>query len=374
VPSLEAILDKLASRKISKQEAARLIRREITIDGYEKVAEIAKIDTTRMHRVGIPEIVLAEGKNAQDLVAIVETQLKAEGRVVLTRVSEHQLRALNHFDPEWNDRARIAAIGKKPQFKPPYGLVSVVSAGTADIAVAEEARILAEELGCKTVVSYDVGVAGIHRLYPELSKLLDADVLIVLAGREGALPTIIAGLTDIPVIGVPVSTGYGFGGRGEAALLAMLQSCSVLAVVNVDAGFVAGAFAAKLVHVAICLVSSNFGYLRLGNRLMERDDGERAKHGRFEVTLRDCTDRVCVLGLYLHDNVFVGLNDLERTSLSIFFDQRFDEVFDVSVQARDRLKLADGQWPARDKEGRLDEVSVVHGSSRTPQGAKGSCT
>lgn len=251
MPRLETILNRLVDREISKQEAAQLIRREITIDGYEKVAEIAKLDTARLHRVGIPEVVLAEGKNAQDLVAIVKTQLKVEGRVVLTRVSERQLRALKDFDVEWHRRARIATIGKKPHVEPPHGLVGVVCAGTADISVAEEARILAEELSCKTITSYDVGVAGIHRLYPELSKLLDADVLIVLAGREGALPTIVAGLTDIPVIGVPVSTGYGMGGRGEAALLAMLQSCSVLAVVNVDAGFVAGAFAAKIATRAV---------------------------------------------------------------------------------------------------------------------------
>ena len=141
-------------------------------------------------------------------------------------------------------------LEKNRTLNPPTDLSALYAPVPADISVAEEARLLAEELSCKTIVSYDVGVAGIHRLYPELSKLLDTDVLIVLAGREGALPTIVAGLTDIPVIGVPVSTGYGLGGRGEAALLAMLQSCSVLAVVNVDAGFVAGAFAAKIANRA----------------------------------------------------------------------------------------------------------------------------
>jgi NCAIR mutase (PurE)-related protein len=246
MPSLETILSKFSDGDISKDEAVRLIRREITIDGYVKVSEIAKLDTARVNRVGIPEVVLAEGKTAEDLLTIVEAQLKLEGRTVLTRVSTPQLEALKHFDLEWHERARVALVGKKPKFERPSGLVGVVCAGTADISVAEEARIVAEEFGCETIKSYDVGVAGIHRLYPELQKLLDADVLIVLAGREGALPTVIAGLTDIPVIGVPISTGYGFGGQGEAALLAMLQSCSVLAVVNVDAGFVAGAFAAKI--------------------------------------------------------------------------------------------------------------------------------
>jgi len=248
MPSLGTLLDKFSNGEITKDETVRLIQREIKIDGYAKVAEIAKLDTARVHRVGIPEVILAEGKSAEDLISIVEAQLKSEGRVVLTRVSEQQLQALESFDVEWHDRARVAVIGKTRRVKRFQGVVGVVCAGTADIAVAEEARVVAEEFGCKTITSYDVGVAGIHRLYPELPKLLDADVLVVLAGREGALPTVIAGLTDVPVIGVPVSTGYGFGGRGEAALLAMLQSCSVLAVVNVDAGFVAGAFAAKIAN------------------------------------------------------------------------------------------------------------------------------
>jgi NCAIR mutase (PurE)-related protein len=247
MPTLDTILTKLKNGEITQNEAERIILREMKIDQYAKVADIAKLDTARMHRVGIPEVVLAEGKKTEDLIAIVETQLKTEGRAVLTRVSQQQLQALQQFDIEWHERARIAVIGKKPHFQR-RGLVGIVCAGTADISVAEEARVVAEEFGCYTIRSYDVGVAGIHRLYPELNKLLDADVLIVLAGREGALPTVIAGLTDIPVIGVPVSTGYGFGGKGEAALLAMLQSCSVLCVVNVDAGFVAGAFAAKIAN------------------------------------------------------------------------------------------------------------------------------
>jgi len=248
MPPLETILRRLTNGEISHDEAERIIRRELKIDEYARVADIAKLDTARLNRAGIPEVILAEGKNTEDLLAIVEAQLKAEGRTILTRVSESQLRALQRFDIEWHERAHIAVIGTKPRSQRHCGLIGIVCAGTADISVAEEARVVAEEFGCKTIKSYDVGVAGIHRLYPELKKLLDADVLIVLAGREGALPTVIAGLTDIPVIGVPVSTGYGFGGHGEAALLAMLQSCSVLAVVNVDAGFVAGAFAAKVAN------------------------------------------------------------------------------------------------------------------------------
>lgn len=246
MPPIRIILERFSQGEIELHEAERLILQKVRIDGYQRVSEIAKLDTTRLYRTGIPEVVLAEGKSIEDVLAIVKAQLELEGRVILTRVSNEHLAALETFKVKWNSRARVAVVGDEPEFKSPRGLVGVVSAGTADITVAEEARVIAEEFGCNTISIYDVGVAGIHRLYPELPKLASADVLIVVAGREGTLPTVIAGLTDVPVIGVPVSTGYGMGGRGEAALLSMLQSCSVLAVVNIDAGFVAGAFAAKV--------------------------------------------------------------------------------------------------------------------------------
>ncbi len=119
-------------------------------------------------------------------------------------------------------------------------MVGIVTAGTSDIPVAEEARAVAEEMGCTVRCAYDVGAAGIHRLFPALKDLLDCHVFVVAAGREGTLPAVVAGLVDRPVIGVPVSTGYGFRGAGQAALGSMLQSCSVIAVVNIDAGFVGG--------------------------------------------------------------------------------------------------------------------------------------
>ncbi len=246
MPPIRIILERFSRGEIEMQEAERLILQEVRIDGYRRVTEIAKLDTTRLYRTGIPEVVLAEGKGTEDVLSIVKAQLELEGRAILTRVSDEHLEALKQFKVKWNSRARVAVVGNELDYKGPRGLVGVVSAGTADIAVAEEARVIAEEFGCETICIYDVGVAGIHRLYPELPKIMSADVVIVVAGREGTLPTVIAGLTDVPVIGVPVSTGYGAGGRGEAALLSMLQSCSVLAVVNIDAGFVAGAFAAKV--------------------------------------------------------------------------------------------------------------------------------
>jgi NCAIR mutase (PurE)-related protein len=130
------------------------------------------------------------------------------------------------------------------------GIVGIITAGTSDIRVAEEARAIAEEMGSEVRTAYDVGAAGIHRLFPALKSLLDAHVFIVAAGREGTLPAIVAGLVDRPVIGVPVSTGYGYMGEGRAALASMLQSCSVVAVVNIDAGFTAGAFAARIANMA----------------------------------------------------------------------------------------------------------------------------
>jgi NCAIR mutase (PurE)-related protein len=130
------------------------------------------------------------------------------------------------------------------------GKVGIITAGTSDIAAAMEAELMAQEMGCDTRSFFDVGVAGIHRIMNPLREMEEwkADVLIVAAGREGALPTLVSGMTSIPVIGLPISTGYGIHGKGETALFAMLQSCSPIAVVNIDAGFVAGAIAGKIAN------------------------------------------------------------------------------------------------------------------------------
>jgi hypothetical protein len=131
------------------------------------------------------------------------------------------------------------------------GVVGIITAGTSGIGVAEEAKVIAEEMGCRVCTAYDVGAAGIHRLFPALKALLDAHVFIVAAGREGTLPAVVAGLVDRPVIGVPVSSGYGYMGQGRAALASMLQSCSVITVVNIDSGFTAGAFAARIANMVV---------------------------------------------------------------------------------------------------------------------------
>jgi len=246
-------LTKLLRGEISIEEAERLIR----LSAIEEVGEMAKLDINRHLRRGIPEIVLAEGKSSDDLAEIAFKALERSGRVIISRVNNSQLEFIQRNMPKdvvmkVNEKARIVVIKKKQFMSKSYGgKVGILAAGTSDIPVAEEARIVAEEMGCKVFASYDVGVAGLHRLFPPLKKMVqeDVDVLIVVAGREGALPSVVSSLVDIPVIGVPTSIGYGLGEKGVSALMAMLQSCSLgLAVVNIDGGVAAGAIAALIAN------------------------------------------------------------------------------------------------------------------------------
>ncbi len=248
---LGTILDKVRNSQLDIDSAADQIRAM----GFTCASDIAKIDTHRKYRTGIPEAVLAEGKCTDDLVQIVRMQVKQVGRCLVTRVSDTQIEVLQDVFEQgnitWFSHARAAVIHDGTPVESPGGVVGILSAGTADIMVAEEAKVIALEMGCEVVSAYDVGVAGIHRLLPQIEMLKEkkANAVVVAAGREGTLPTIVSGLIDVPVIGVPVSTGYGYGGHGEAALMSMLQSCSVLGVVNIDAGFIAGAFAAQIANI-----------------------------------------------------------------------------------------------------------------------------
>jgi NCAIR mutase (PurE)-related protein len=170
----------------------------------------------------------------------------------VTRVSPAQVEEIRRrcrdegFGVEHLEIPRALIAFRAPVPEKTGGIVAILTAGTADLPAAEEARLIAEEMGCTVRTAYDVGAAGIHRLFPAIKSVLDAHVFIVAAGREGTLPAVVAGLVDRPVIGLPVSSGYGYMGGGRAALAAMLQSCSVLAVVNIDSGFSAGAFAARI--------------------------------------------------------------------------------------------------------------------------------
>ncbi|MDF0591813.1 nickel pincer cofactor biosynthesis protein LarB [Candidatus Methanocrinis natronophilus] len=246
--NLKAILERLSRGEISPEAAAL----EVNLHSYREVGRMAKIDPCRIDRIGIPEAILAEGKSPEDLTEIALSFFAASGAVLITRVSRDHLKALREApfpdgaDLVWEGRAKAVVVTKEGRERSSGGVVGILSAGTADLPVAEEARVTAEFMGCETISEYDVGVAGIHRLFPSLERMADVDSLVVAAGREGTLPAVVAGLVEAPVVGLPVSTGYGAGGGGEAALLSMLQSCSVMVVVNIDAGFVAGAFAAKI--------------------------------------------------------------------------------------------------------------------------------
>ena len=249
-PFLMDLLEEVRTGKRTPQEALE----EISGLRVEEVGSLARIDLGRTLRCGIPEVVLAEGKDTPHLVAIMKRYLETTGRCIASRATEEQADAVRSGIPdascEYFPDARMIILSDGRPVPKTGGTVAIITAGTSDIRVAEEARIIVEEMGCTTLTAYDVGAAGIHRLFPALQKLKDADAYIVCAGREGTLPAVVAGLVGRPVIGVPVSVGYGYMGKGEAALASMLQSCAVLAVVNIDAGFTAGAFAAQIAHGA----------------------------------------------------------------------------------------------------------------------------
>lgn len=216
------------------------------------VGHIARLDRDRPRRVGVPEVVLAEGKSVDHLLEIVRALgARGEGALV-SRPSARQLSALRTAGRD-GLRLEYRAHGRLVRLAGPLGVdlragtVALVTAGTSDVLLAEEARAVLDELGLRTVRAYDVGVAGLHRLLKALRTLEKRrpEIYLVFAGREGALPTVVAGLVRAPVVGVPVSVGYGRGGRGEAALGAMLQSCAPIAVVNIDGAVPAALFAAQ---------------------------------------------------------------------------------------------------------------------------------
>lgn len=245
------ILENLLKGKISVEEAEKLIKSARTLE----LSDFAKIDLDRESRKGIPEIILAEGKKNDQLIKIGSKILDKCGRVFISRATNEQILSIKKFFKESisyvNEENGLIVLKKDFRVTSTGGKIGILTAGTSDIPIAEEARVIAEEMGCEIIASYDIGVAGIHRLVDSLKKIIDekVDVLIIIAGREGALPTVVAGLVDIPIIGIPTSTSYGFGKDGVSALAAMLQTCSLgLAVVNIDGGIPAGTFAALIAN------------------------------------------------------------------------------------------------------------------------------
>ncbi|PSQ31172.1 hypothetical protein BRD16_03305 [Halobacteriales archaeon SW_6_65_46] len=222
---------------------------ESQLRGYA-TGEAGRFDAARTARTGIPEAILADGKTVSETAALALDALDATGHALVTRTDDDIAarieQAVNDEFPDatidYDPRARTVAV-HAPEYEPPDldAAIGIVTAGTSDAAPAGEAAVVAREMGAAIDRVDDVGVAGIHRLFDQLDRIREPDVLIVAAGREGALPTVVAGLVDAPVIALPVSNGYGHAGGGEAALDGMLQSCTPLSVVNIDAGFVAGA-------------------------------------------------------------------------------------------------------------------------------------
>ncbi len=242
---IREILDQVAAGRLEVPAAMTRLRHL----PFEDLG-FAKLDLHRSLRRGVPEVVLGEHKSAAQIAAIGARVVKAGQNLIVTRLSPDKARAvkrtLRAFD--YRPEAQLGCIIKKKAEPSGHGPVMVISAGTSDIAVAEEAAMCAELFGNRVTRLYDVGVAGLHRLRAGLDALAEAAVLIVVAGMEGALPSVVAGLLDKPVIAVPTSVGYGTAFGGVAALLGMLNACaSGVTVVNIDNGFGA-ALAATLIN------------------------------------------------------------------------------------------------------------------------------
>jgi NCAIR mutase (PurE)-related protein len=256
------VLQQFLDGKISLEEAEKKLRSM----QIRELGNFAKLDAARDMRTGFPEAIFAEGKEEEEIVEIIKS-CAGDGRLLVTRLEPKRYESIKSHLSEllpdlglkikYNPRARILIVkGQETtdQENGKLGKVGIITAGTSDIPVAEEARIVAEQAGCQVISSYDVGVAGIHRLFSQIAEMTDEGVkaIIVVAGMEGALPSVVAGLVDVPVIGVPTAVGYGVGEGGFAALNAMLQSCAPgIAVVNIDNGFGAAVFAATILRSSL---------------------------------------------------------------------------------------------------------------------------
>jgi pyridinium-3,5-biscarboxylic acid mononucleotide synthase len=215
-----------------------------------------RLDLGREARIGVPEVVYAPGKSAANLIAAVGGLLATRGRVIVSRVTDADAVLLRQAFPDAEIQigagmrtARVTTAQYRESFA--GGQIGIVTAGTSDLPAADEARVIAEAMGVAVRIVADVGVAGLHRLFPPLADLLawGVDAVVVAAGMDGALPSVVAGLLPLPVIGLPTMIGYGAGGQGEAALMAMLQTCAPgLTVVNIDNGIGAGIAAARVAN------------------------------------------------------------------------------------------------------------------------------
>ena len=250
---LTEILETLSKGKISVSKAEKLL----SLYSIEKIEEFAKIDTGRKIRNGVPEVIFAEKKQLSEIKKIIVRVLTKTDLVLVSRIQK------NHFEKiiqYCKNMKLIIRKGKNTRtllihqkiIKKTGGKIGIITAGTSDISVAEEARLVCEAMNCECITSYDIGIAGLHRTFPILKEFIksEVNVIIVAAGMEGALASVVSSTVNVPVIGVPTSVGYGYGEKGVAALASMLQSCSLgLSVVNIDNGIGAGAVASKIANL-----------------------------------------------------------------------------------------------------------------------------
>jgi pyridinium-3,5-biscarboxylic acid mononucleotide synthase len=255
---LRSLLEAVANGNVSPDTALDSLKDL----AYESVGEFAKIDHHRQLRTGFPEVIWGPGKTPEQIAQIMQVMRQRNPVVMATRIEpalyaalQPKVRGLQYYE-----LARICAIAP-PEIEPQFsGLITILSAGTADLPVAEEAAVTAELSGFNVQRLWDVGVAGIHRLLSNRHLIESASVLIVVAGMEGALPSVVAGLADCPVIAVPTSIGYGASFGGLAPLLTMLNSCAAgVGVVNIDNGFGAAVLAGQILRTAEKLRLASLG-------------------------------------------------------------------------------------------------------------------
>lgn len=246
---IEGILKKVKEGKLQVREALE----ELKNLPFENL-NFVRIDHHRQLRRGFPEVIFCQGKSVSQIKTIAEKLWKRKNLIVATRANQEVYLAVKETVPEavYYPQARVVAAGEARPIINKEKFILVISAGTGDIPVAEEAKITAQLMGTRVETLYDVGVAGVHRLLEEKKLLIKANVLVVTAGMEGALPGVVGGLVEKPVIAVPTSIGYGASFSGISALLGMLTSCSPgIAVVNIDNGFGAGYLASLVNHMNI---------------------------------------------------------------------------------------------------------------------------
>ncbi|MBP0017788.1 MAG: nickel pincer cofactor biosynthesis protein LarB [Cyanobacteria bacterium SBLK] len=246
--NLQTILEAVSAGYITPETA----RQKIQETGYQSVAEFAKIDHQRQERTGFPEVIWGQDKTSEQIARIIEAMSQHQSVIMATRVETQVYEEVKLKIPHlrYYPTARICALGK-PNPQKISGKITILTAGTSDLPVAEEAAITGELMGFPVERLWDVGVSGVHRLLNNRHILDEADVLIVVAGMEGALPSVVGGLAHCPVIGVPTSIGYGASFGGLSALLAMLNSCAAgLGVVNIDNGFGAAILAGQILRTA----------------------------------------------------------------------------------------------------------------------------